>query len=686
MTEKLEQLVNEAALAVNTLDAGDKKDLQNLRKILGEIDSSSGTNEQKSRTADAIGIIESILKETGDASSEILDKLSQSISSIQQLLNQTDNAVPAAAAKQTSPSAFSEDDLPLVYDFITESGEHIQNAEGAMLEIETTNNPEAINKVFRAFHTVKGLAGFLNLKEINSLAHSAENLLVLARDGKIKLDAERADIVFESMDTLKKMIASVKTAADTNTLPEKFAGLDSLVERLGIIASGNNPVKPAAIASPTKEKAEPENKLPRKEDKLIEAVLSVQNSDDKRTTVRRAEDQAKIVEAKSAEEDSIRVSIGRLDRLVNLAGELVIAQLMVSEQVKTELLPEHPLARKAAEQSKIIRDLQELSMSMRMVPVRPVFQKLARLIRDLSKKAGKTIDLVTAGEDTELDRTLVDKISDPLVHMVRNAVDHGIEDTQTRQKLGKKTAGKIELRAYHKAGSIIIEITDDGKGLDKDKILQKAISQGLVQENNKLSDDEIYKLIFHPGLSTAEKITDVSGRGVGMDVVRKNIDSISGRIDITTTKGQGAVFTISLPLTLATIEGQVVKVGSSRYIIPVKSIVRSFRPTENQVSTIQNKGEMVLVHNDLIRVIRLHKLFGVNEAKQNLQEALFVEIEQNGCKACLLVDELLSQQQVVIKSLGHTLGSIKGISGAAIMGDGRVSLIIDAGGILGIAE
>ena len=681
MAEKLEQLVNEAALAVNTLDASDKKDLQNLHKVLVEIDSSAETDGQKNSVADAIGIIESILEQTGEASSEIIDKLSQSISSIQQLLNQAENAAaPAAGQAETSkpatPAAFSEDDLPLVYDFITESGEHIQTAEAAMLEIETSNNPEAINKVFRAFHTVKGLAGFLNLKEINSLAHSAENLLVLARDGKIKLDAERADIVFESMDTLKKMVASVKTAADTNCLPEKFAGLDSLVERLGVIAAGGS----------TKNKVEPEKKLSPKEDKLIETILSVQDSEDKRTVIRRAEDQAKIVETKSAEEDSIRVSIGRLDRLVNLASELVISQLMVSEQVKTELPPEHPLARKAAEQSKIIRDLQDLSMSMRMVPVRPVFQKLARLIRDLSRKAGKTIDLVTTGEDTELDRTLVDKISDPLVHMVRNAVDHGIENASTRQASGKKPTGKIELRAYHKAGSIIIEIVDDGKGLDRDKILQKAVSQGLVQENNKLSDDEIYKLIFHPGLSTAEKITDVSGRGVGMDVVRKNIDSISGRVDITTTKGQGTVFTISLPLTLATIEGQVVKIGSSRYIIPVKSIVKSFRPLDGQISTIQNKGEMVLVHNELIRVVRLHRLFGIKDAKQNPQEALFVEIDQNGCRGCLLVDELLSQQQVVIKNLGHTLGSIKGISGAAIMGDGRVSLIIDAGGILGIAD
>ena len=283
---------------------------------------------------------------------------------------------------------------------------------------------------------------------------------------------------------------------------------------------------------------------------------------------------------------------------------------MVAEETGTNALDSN-LSRKVVHQSKIIRELQELSMVMRMVPIQGVFQKMARIVRDLSHKTGKQIDFVTRGEETELDRNIVDKITDPLVHMIRNSVDHGIESSEERAKTGKKPVGRIELRAYHQAGNIVIEIQDDGKGLNKERILQKAIEGGFVETGQQLSDEEIFKFIFRPGLSTAEKVTAVSGRGVGMDVVKRNIDSLRGKIDISSTPGQGSTFTIRLPLTLAIIDGQIVRVGSERYIIPIGSIIHSFRPARGQVQSIQNKAEVVMVSNELLPIIRLYKHFNI---------------------------------------------------------------------------
>ena len=385
-------------------------------------------------------------------------------------------------------------------------------------------------------------------------------------------------------------------------------------------------------------------------------------------------------------EDKIKVSTTRLDSLINLAGELVIAQLMVAEQVNSAESFEHELARKVAHQGKIVRELQDLSMSMRMVPVQGVFQKMSRLARDVMKKAGKQVDFVTSGEETELDRTVVDKIADPLVHMVRNAIDHGVEAPEVRTKAGKSPTGRVELRAFHQAGNIVIELEDDGKGLDRDKIVKKAVEQGLVEPGQEVAEEEAFKLIFHPGLSTAEKVTSVSGRGVGMDVVKKNIESLRGRVDISSTKGRGSTFTIRLPLTLAVIDGQVVRIGDARYIIPINAIVRSLRPTREQISTVQSRGEMVLERGELIPLVRLYGLLHVVPSTEEPTEALIVVVEEDGRKCCLMVDDLLAQQQVVIKSLGEALGRVPGVSGGAIMGDGRVTLILDIPGLVKLAQ
>ena len=325
-------------------------------------------------------------------------------------------------------------------------------------------------------------------------------------------------------------------------------------------------------------------------------------------------------------------------------------------------------------------------MSMRMVPIQGVFQKMSRLVRDLSRKMDKQIQFKTVGEETELDRSIVDKIADPLVHMVRNSADHGIESAQVRVDAGKPAVGTIELRAFHQAGNIVIEIADDGKGLDKEVLLEKALQRGLIEPNQELSDEEIFKLIFHAGFSTAQKVTNVSGRGVGMDVVRKNIEALRGKVDISSELGKGSTFTIRLPLTLSLIDGQVIMVGRDRYIIPVNSIVRSYKPTAKQMSSILSKGEIALTQGKLVPVIRLHELFGMTQTSKDITESLLVTVEEDQHQCCLVVDDLLGQQQVVIKTLGEMMGSIMGVSGGAIMGDGKVSLILDIPSLMEMAR
>ena len=316
-------------------------------------------------------------------------------------------------------------------------------------------------------------------------------------------------------------------------------------------------------------------------------------------------------------------------------------------------------------------------MSMRMVPLKSTFQKLTRLVRDVALKAGKVVELITDGEETELDRNMVDAIADPLVHMVRNAVDHGVEGPADREKAGKPRAGRVKLAAFQQGGSVIVELRDDGRGLNRDRILAKAIEKGLVSANHALTDSEIMALIFAPGFSTAEQVTDISGRGVGMDVVRRNIESIRGRIDIQSVLGQGTTFQIRLPLTLAVTDGMLVRVGDERYIVPLTSISLSFRPEPDMLSTIPPRGEVVMLRGEVLQVVRLHQMFGISGAVTNPTEAILMIIGDGEHRVALLVDQLLGQQQVVAKALGDGVGEIPGISGGAILSDGRVGLIID---------
>ncbi len=326
-------------------------------------------------------------------------------------------------------------------------------------------------------------------------------------------------------------------------------------------------------------------------------------------------------------------------------------------------------------------------MTMRMVPVRPTFQKMARLVRDLSHKSGKEVELVVSGEDTELDRSVVDRIGDPLIHIIRNSMDHGLEEREQRVATGKPAVGRLDLRAFHRGGSIHIELEDDGKGLDRKAIMAKAAEKGLVNgDGSEMSDREIYNLIFLPGFSTAKKVTDISGRGVGMDVVRKNIEALRGSVELSSEPGRGTKISMRLPLTLAIIDGMIIGVGREDYIVPTLSVIESLRPTPGMVHTITGRGEMLNMRGSLIPLFRISRLLDIRNAIERPTEALAMIVEDQGQRVALLVDRLVGQQQVVIKSMGEGLGKIEGISGGAIMADGRVGLILDISGIVRIAS
>ena len=605
------------------------------------------------------------------------------------------------AVQMTFPESLPQDaDLDLLGEFITESGDLISEAEEALLTLESDpEDTEAVGSVFRAFHTVKGVSAFLELTFISEMAHHAESLLSRVRDKEIRYAGGYADLALRGLDMIKQMIDLVQNALGGAPL-SKPEGYDDLLDILadpegagisdesdGVETTSATPrIGDMLVAEGKAKREKVEEAAAMRGDKPIGAKM-VKSRAATVTDVAQAIRKQEQIKGKKSVESSIRVSTDRLDRLIDMVGELVISHAIVSQDKVVTGSNDHELIRKISQTGKIVREMQDLSMSMRMVPLKATFSKMARLVRDVSRKVGKNVNLVTEGEDTEIDRNMVDVINDPLMHMVRNSVDHGIEMPEVRKEMAKPRSGTVKLSAYHAAGKVVVEIKDDGKGLSRDAILAKAKERGLVSDEASLSDREIFKMIFEPGFSTAETVTDVSGRGVGMDVVRKNIDSLRGQVEIESKVGEGSVFRISLPLTLAIIDGMVVRVSSETYIVPTVSIVTSLKPAPEQLATVFNKGKMLSLHGGLLPLFRLADLFSIDESGRDSDDGLIVVIEDDNKKrAGLIIDELIGRQQIVIKSLGETMKDIPGISGGAIMPNGQVGLILDVGGLVGIAN
>jgi two-component system chemotaxis sensor kinase CheA len=421
-------------------------------------------------------------------------------------------------------------------------------------------------------------------------------------------------------------------------------------------------------------------------DSIVESELLLPTTTSEKPSVTPPSNSEKPSSKAKNDLGSIRVGVDKVDSLINLVGELVITQSMLSELGNDFDISKVERLNSGLEQLlQNTKELQESVMRIRMLPISFAFNRFPRLVHDLSKKTGKEVELILKGEQTELDKTVMEQIGDPLVHLVRNAVDHGIESAEVRLANGKPEKGTIMLNAYHQGGSIVIEIKDDGGGINREAVFSKALEKGIVDENTILTDAQTFDLLFEPGFSTAKEVSDISGRGVGMDVVKKNIQSLGGRIQVESEQGKGSTFRVNLPLTLAILDGQLVQVGTETYIIPLITIVESLQPQKELINRVS--GDMVLyrLREDNVPVIPVYQLFNIPCEFDNIENSLLVVVEADGQKIGLMVDDLLAQQQVVIKSLNDNYQQVEGVSGATILGDGSVAMILDVPGIISMA-
>lgn len=520
-------------------------------------------------------------------------------------------------------------------EFLSLQKKSLESMEVLILDIERENNiAYAQRELKRLFHTTKGEAGFLGLKDVEKVCHRAEDLMDRENFGNI------VDLLLAVKDWLDSTYS---------------------------LYAGNPGVAPSA-----------------------EKIIAMLDGEEKPYQNQRqpdSEESVTSIHPPSIMAELINVDASRLDRLVNMIGELAIAESMVTQAPEIISIASSSLLRSLGSLHKITRELQSLGLTLRMVPLKSLFNRMERVVRDLARKTDKQIQFIVKGESTELDKTIVDRLGDPLIHLLRNSVDHGIEESvQQRVNGGKPERATIELRAFHKGGNLFIEVEDDGRGINRTKLKERAICQGIIDADTPEDGEELLNLVFHPGVTTANKITDVSGRGVGMDVVKKSIESCRGKISISSAEGRGTTFSIRIPLTLSIIDGLVVRVSEERYVIPTLSVVTSLKVDKRQISNLFEKREMVSVIGKLMPLLRLNRLFQLSGGVEDTCDGIIVVVEDSGLKVALLVDELIGKQNTVIKKLGTGMEDIKGLSGGTIMPDGKVSLILDIAGIVELSR
>ena len=589
----------------------------------------------------------------------------------------------------------------LLAEFHAEALDHLLQIEAALLQLEQRpDHPDALNSIFRSFHTIKGNSGFLQLVPMNKLTHEVESLLDLVRTGKLCINSAIITEVLRSRDTVQALVQQITVALETGEVPEHVIPVSHLIAAIRRVATEVPPSSSLGSTSAPSESVSinvaPEARLPKSTQESRGISFSAESASvppAKPTAVANAANSAKAAAnaaaangaGNSTSSSTVRVNTEKLDSLMNIVGELVIVQSQLHESSLAVARADTSLGRDVAALFRITKELQHTSMALRMIPIKPTFQKMERLSRDLSRECGKKVLFLVSGEDTELDRTVVEEIADPLVHMVRNSLDHGLEPSADRVTAGKPEAGTVHLKAYHQGSNIVIELSDDGRGIDPAKIHAKAIEKGLVAPDVQLSKEDTLDLIFLPGFSTAEKITAVSGRGVGMDVVRRNIMNLRGKIEIDSEIGRGSVFRIRLPLTMAIIDGLVVRVGGDHFVLPSTSVQMALRPPSSALFTVQGRGEALELRGKIIPLFRLHERFGIPNAITVPSDGIVVLVESGGRIRAVLVDEMVRKQEVVIKNLGAYLQGLPGIAGGAILGDGSIALIIDPASLFAAA-
>lgn len=548
------------------------------------------------------------------------------------------------------------DDYDLLREFHSESLELLQGIERSVLALEDGSaSEETVHSIFRAFHTFKGSAGFLQLDPLRDFAHRLESLLDEVRAGRLAIGPPVVAAVLAGSDVLAACMVAV-----------------------GAQVTGVQPVQPiplpGRVALRLVERALRGDSAG---DGASEAAAPAANSVSGQTSLAQAPATPSAGPLADQAESFVRVDAGKLDALVNLVGELVITQAFVLDGHHTSAQESLELGYAMRKLNRITRDLQHATLSMRMVPVATLFRRMGRLVRDLSAGLGKQARLVVQGEDTELDRHLVERIADPLVHMIRNALDHGVEMPEVRRAAGKDPVATLRLTATHAHGGVRIEIGDDGRGIDVDSIRAKALALGLIAPDDRRDNDEALRLIFQPGFTTAASVTEISGRGVGMDVVKRHIDDLRGHVGIQTTLGSGTTFTVRLPLTLSQIDGFLVRSGTERYILASASVRECHRAAEMSVFSVHERGEMVTVRGTQLPLLRLAVCLG-HPRSPDVSDGVVVVLETAAGERAVLVDEVLGKQEVIIKNLGEVFSAQSLVGGGAILADGRVALVLDA--------
>jgi two-component system chemotaxis sensor kinase CheA len=565
----------------------------------------------------------------------------------------------------------------ILSEFMVEAEDHLSKVESILLEQTGSFSNDTVDAIFRSVHSIKGGSSYFSLKEVTETSHKIESFMDHARNGKIAFNSIPREVILDYIALQRKLLKDVDRAMRSDfrieasqmafDFTQTIADLLLAVEHVDGIRADIFKSPGAATSQGNLAEAGP-----------IHQAGTAESSDEAGGG-KRSGDKLKV-------KDFVKIETNRLDHLIEFIGEMVISSSMLIKNCR-DFLPENDeVIANTNQLERISREIQDIGMSMRLIPVKGLFQKMSRVVWDTSKKVGKRISFEMEGEDTELDRSVLDKLADPLMHMVRNAVDHGVEPESERVAAGKPAAGAVRLSAYHSGGKIYIEVKDDGRGLARHKILKKAIEKGIVASGDGMSDEDVFMLIFAAGFSTAETVTDVSGRGVGMDVVRRNIESMRGRVSIASTEGAGSVFTIELPLTLAIIEGIETEISNQRYIIPSLSVIEFLRPSRDMILHTLDRGETLKYRGNFLPIYRVANIFDLTQEKTDICDSIVVISEVGGKLVALQVNAVLGKLSTVIKSLGGLYDRVEGVSGCAVLPDGEIGLILDVGTFVNFAK
>ena len=663
-----------------------------------------------------------LLVRTDDFLRDLLDRITEQMSDsgfesdAKEIINNLKEAKNWRETEAEEPSKQKEEEGPvsgdtselklditdeMVVNFVKETFENLDLVEQSLLNLEKNpDDQECIEEVFRNIHTIKGNCGFFGFADLEKLSHKFETVLELVREKSVNCSKDTIQTFLSTLDTMRKTVVNISDGESGNIqginifmeifddlVPLKPENVEPASKDPSVIKSPSHSLKEgeSMLTSPTHDNAPPSSINSKTVEINEQRSCNDQRKGERRIGDRRGNDR-RDSGRRASERQDIRVDLKKLDALMELVGELIVAEKMVTNNPDLAGYDFERFEKASLHLRKITRELQDVAMSVRMVPLSATFKKMIRLVHDLSQKNGKEVELELLGEETEVDKTVSELISDPLVHMIRNAVDHGLETPEEREIAGKDPKGTVTVEAMYEGEEVWIIVREDGRGLNRKKILDKAVKCGLVNgEGSDLPDETVFSFIFEPGFSTAEKVTDVSGRGVGMDVVRRNIEKIKGKIDVESLEGKGSKFTIRIPLTLAIIEGMLVRVGSATYTIPLLAIRESIKATPNQIINADG-DEVIKLRGKFLPVVRLGDLHNITPDCTKLEDGILVVVDHQENTFCLFVDSLIGQQQTVIKGLPGYTSNVRGVSGCTILGNGDVSLIIDVGTMAKMAE